>query len=465
MTFITNLWIVCLAELIKWSSPWYIRKMVSRGFKRMWPSLLFALTVMVFVLLPGFDKNMLYRESVSWKFPSLLLSAEDTPMPAREAVSWKSPSFLRPAEFEQCFPMPEELKPQVEFWKDIFVRYTSRQVVIHDSWDFQIVYDVIDLNHTKNINAVIKTYRQILHVLAGKEKHNKLGTLTSEEAKVYKLFEKIPEPDKFRKAVARPIRVQFGQRDRFMEAIRRSGLYYQRFARIFQEYGLPLELISLPFVESYFNHDAYSRAGAAGVWQFMPATARLYGLQMNNAIDERYDPFKSASSAAKLLKANYELFRSWPLAITAYNHGPAGIFNAIKQTGTSDIGKITSTYQGEKFGFYSRNYYAQFLAVAQIMQDPQQYFGEIECFPTIHYEEVTIGRQLFIDDLATLLAISKDQLVTLNRDLKPAVVESKAPVPPNFVCKLPPGKRRHLLLKLQELAALEHVDPWRQRKL
>ncbi len=482
MTFITNLCILCLAELIKWSSPWYIGSIVYRIFKRIWPYAMFMLTVIFFILFPSSEKNATYmvpslqdlwssfkpETNMTYRIPSLqdLWSALISKKNEFYQDSFLQKSyFLSPEEFEQHFPIPGELKHHVELWKAIFARYTTRQVVIHDSWYSQVVYAVVELDETRSINGTIRQYRCILHSLALKEKNNELHTLTSEEERVYKMFKNISEKNKFRKAASRSIRAQSGQRDRFMQAIRRSGLYQQRFAQIFQEHGLPLELIRLPFVESYFKYSAYSRAGAAGVWQFIPSTARMYGLQINRAVDERYDPFKSADSAARLLKANYEIFQSWPLAITAYNHGTSGILNAIKQTGTSDFGKIASTYQGTKFGFYSRNYYAQFVAVAQIMQNPKKYFGDIERFPAIEYEEVRIQRQMFIDDIAALVCISTDQLVTLNRDLKRPIVQSKTPIPRNFVLKLPSGKKQQLLLKLQEQAAIEGKDNRKKRNL
>jgi membrane-bound lytic murein transglycosylase D len=433
MRFITNFWIACLAELIKWSSPWYIWNVVYGLFKWIRPYGMFALTILLFVLLPTPPKNPTYKGFSPQNFLF----------------------FLTPEEFERYFPTPKELKHHVELWADIFARYTTRQVVIHDSWYFQVVYAVVDLDEAININAIISKYRRILHTLARKEKHHDLGALTAEEEKVYKLFENIVEKDKFNKAACRPIRAQSGQREKFIEAIRRSGLYQQRFSQIFHAHNLPIELTRLPFVESFFNYHAYSRAGAAGIWQFIPPTAKRYGLQINGAVDERYDPFKSAVSAAKLLKANYEIFESWPLAITAYNHGPTGLLKAIQQTGTSDFGKIVRTYQGSNFGFYSRNYYAQFLAVVQIMRNPKKYFDDIERFPPLQYDEVMITRRMFIDEIATMLSISKEELVTLNRDLKRAVVQSKSSMPKNFVLKLPYGKKQEFLSTFQEQAAID----------
>jgi membrane-bound lytic murein transglycosylase D len=270
---------------------------------------------------------------------------------------------------------------------------------------------------------------------------------------VYKLFETVNERDKFNKAASREMRGQSGQRDRFLEALRTSGFYQEHFLRIFQERGLPLELTWIPFVESYYNYKAYSRAGAAGVWQFIPSTARLYGLRMNTAVDERYDPIKSAMSAADLLNANYEMFQSWPLAITAYNHGNAGMLRAVRELGTTDFGKIATRYRGPGFGFYSRNYYAEFLAVAQIMREAETHFGDIELFPPVEYEEITLTSRMYLNDMSAMLNVSKELLASLNRDLKRATLQSKTPIPKGFVLKLPLGKKEVFLTTFQAQAA------------
>jgi membrane-bound lytic murein transglycosylase D len=308
-----------------------------------------------------------------------------------------------------------------------------------------VIYAVIDLDTSPSIKTAMRKYKRILLALDRKQRQHKLHSLTPEEARIYSMFEQISERNKFKKAATQRMRAQCGQHDRFLQAIQVSGLYQQKFEQIFQQYGLPIELTRIPFVESYFKHNAYSYAGAAGIWQFMPATARMYGLRINSKIDERYDPFKSAESAARLLKANYEIFHSWPLAITAYNHGPGGLLKAVKTLGTKDLGKIVRKYRGARFGFYSRNYYAQFLAAAQVMHDPKQYFTAISPLPPLRYDQVVIKKPIFLNEIITTLAVPKKTLLALNRDLKRAVTQSKAPLPSNFILKLPPGKREEFL--------------------
>jgi membrane-bound lytic murein transglycosylase D len=145
---------------------------------------------------------------------------------------------------------------------------------------------------------------------------------------------------------------------------------------IFERAGLPKELTLLPHVESSFRNDARSKAGAAGIWQFMPSTGRRF-LRVNKRVDERHDVRLATIAATKLLKENYSLLGTWPLAITAYNHGAWGMKKAVAKTGTKDIGKIVQRYRGRAFGFASRNFYAEFLAAVHIAKHYKAYFGNI----------------------------------------------------------------------------------------
>ena len=430
--FNKELYISCLASLIKFSCPWYLRRWIYQKIVRSFFLMLFLVGTVVFALLPFFEHNILYQ----------------APLPQRTL----GPEILEGLthaeiveEFKQHFPTPEDLTYHVKFWKTVFTRYTSRQIILHDNWYPQIIYEVVNLDHSPEIGPTIQKYKRILLSLHRKEQARTLDSLTPLEAKVYDRFAKISEPDKFKKAAYQRMRAQRGQRDSFIKAIRLSGLYQAKFEQIFRKYDVPIVLTRLPFIESYFNPKAYSSAGAAGLWQFMPATARLYGLRVNQKIDERYAPFKAADSAARLLKANYEIFQSWPLAVTAYNHGPTGLIEAVKQLGAKDLGKIVKVYQGPRFGFYSRNYYAQFLAAAQIMLDDEKYFGRIERLPALRYESVTIAQNIFINDIVSDLSIPKDDLIALNKDLKRAIIRSKSPLPKNFMLKLPPGKKAQFI--------------------
>jgi membrane-bound lytic murein transglycosylase D len=170
------------------------------------------------------------------------------------------------------------------------------------------------------------------------------------------------------------VRCQIGQRDRFRAGLVRSGAYIDQMRAIFSAHGLPADLAFLPHVESSFNTNAYSKFGAAGMWQFTRSTGKRF-MTVDYVLDERRDPIVAAQAAARLLKENHDRLGSWPLAITAYNHGAAGMQRAKAAHG--DYPAIFTSYKGRTFKFASRNFYSEFLAARRVASDYRRYFGDL----------------------------------------------------------------------------------------
>ena len=144
--------------------------------------------------------------------------------------------------------------------------------------------------------------------------------------------------------------------------------YFPIFEEALNRYGLPLELKNLPIIESALNPTIVSRAGAAGLWQFMVATGRMYGLEINSLIDERCDPIKSTDAACRYLKDLYAIYGDWHLVIAAYNCGPGNVNKAIRRAGGKrDYWAIYPYLPRETRGYvpifiganYATNYYCE----------------------------------------------------------------------------------------------------------
>ena len=299
-------------------------------------------------------------------------------------------------------PYPQALRPQVEFWTKIFATYSEYQVVVHDAVYLDKVYAVLDFRPLlkKHSEAKVRKLkakrtkqelRKIRAALRKLHKHGAKGrTLSSRERKIRTLFKDVKERHKFRKAAAKGrLRAQSGIRERFHQSLRLSGRYLPRMEKIFRQKGLPVVLTRLPLIESSFNIEAYSKVGAAGIWQFMPATGRLF-LTINHVVDERLDPIIATRAAADLLKSNYDRLQTWPLAVTAYNHGPSGMARAVRKVGTRDIVPIIRRYKSRTFGFASRNFYAELLAAIEVEKNSAKYFGPIKRDPLLRYDEVDL---------------------------------------------------------------------------
>ncbi|MEO5359058.1 MAG: transglycosylase SLT domain-containing protein, partial [Nitrospirota bacterium] len=367
-------------------------------------------------------------------------------------------------------PCPAPMRHQVDFWIKIFTKYTTKQAVIHDNRYLNIIYSAIDLTEEQSnskkarvgvLSFEISKYREILLKLdqLPPDDPDKINELSPEELRIYEMFKEIEGPNKFSEAAER-LRAQVGQKDRFQKAMAKSTMYMKDMERIFREEGVPLALTRLPFVESAFELSAYSWASAAGIWQFTEPTGKIF-LRMNAIVDERIDPMKSTRAAARLLNENYAQLGSWPLAVTAYNHGAAGMSKAMKTLYTKDISEIVEKYKGPAFGFSSRNYYAEFLAVLEILEDYQSYFGDIDFKDPDEFEVLRTGRPIKVSTIAS--ACSLDDIRRLNPELKSSVMESKASLPNDYFLKLPPGIKDSLK-HIETPLPTEHKSVSKKRK-
>ena len=351
-------------------------------------------------------------------------------------------------------PYPQALRPQVEFWTKIFATYSEYQVVVHDAVYLDKVYAVLDFRPLlkKHSEAKVRKLkakrtkqelRKIRAALRKLHKHGAKGrTLSSREKKIRSLFRDVKERHKFRKAAAKGrLRAQSGIRERFHQSLRLSGRYLPRMEKIFRQKGLPVVLTRLPLIESSFNIEAYSKVGAAGIWQFMPATGRLF-LTINHVVDERLDPIIATRAAADLLKSNYDRLQTWPLAVTAYNHGPSGMARAVRKVGTRDIVPIIRRYKSRTFGFASRNFYAELLAAIEVEKNSAKYFGPIKRDPLLRYDEVDLQHFVSLGNLARAANTSTERLVALNPAFGPLVRNGKLHVPRGRRLRIPAGTRK-----------------------
>jgi membrane-bound lytic murein transglycosylase D len=338
---------------------------------------------------------------------------------------------------ETPFVRPAELEPDIGFWRRIYTEVTTEGGLLHDADDLSVVYEVMQLpadlsprQRSKRIEDTKKKYARILDRLG-----DGATDLSEEELRVQALWPKGTRRDRFEQA-AESVRFQLGQSDRFREGIVRSGAWREHISSTFERMGLPRELSALPHVESSFNTYAYSKVGAAGMWQFMRSTGRRF-LRIDATVDERLDPYRSSEAAARFLEQNYIVLNSWPLALTAYNHGPGGMRRAQEQLGTSDIVTILRKYNSRSFGFASRNFYVAFLAALEIDSDPEKYFGAVRRHPTDTSRVLQIPAFVPASRLATVLNLERDELRRLNPSLLPSVWRGSRHIPRGFELRVP----------------------------
>ncbi|MFZ8975704.1 MAG: LysM peptidoglycan-binding domain-containing protein [Pseudohongiellaceae bacterium] len=336
------------------------------------------------------------------------------------------------AEDSQLFPRPPELEPAVRFWTRVYTEVDTQSGFLHDARNLAVVYDrmPLDRRQIENRRNQIQTD---LRVLAG----GKRSGLSEGQRQILSLWPEDVSNDVLREAVDN-VRFQLGQSDRFLGGLRRSGAYRQHIDAVIREKGLPAELAVLPHVESSFNPNAYSSAAAAGMWQFGRATGQRF-MRIDHIVDERMDPYIASNAAMSLLEYNHSVLGTWPLALTAYNHGAGGIARAVRETGTTDIETIVANYRGRAFGFASRNFYAQFLAVLDVENRASDYFGDVNFDPAPVFRTVVTDAFIDAEIFARSVGISLEQLQADNRALRPAVWEGNKRIPRGFPVKLREG--------------------------
>ncbi|MEW6055417.1 MAG: lytic transglycosylase domain-containing protein [Bdellovibrionota bacterium] len=370
------------------------------------------------------------------------------------------------------------LRKRVEFWISIYTQYSTSEGVIHDAKYPEIIYEKLDFRSDSEdfstpqkvkqkrkqnkIKEVKNFYQKLLLAMHKKQKKNE--PFSEAEKRIADLYKTVDEPNKFHSAAHnKRIRFQLGQKDRFLQGLYYSGRYLGIMEKIFKARGVPVAITRLPFVESSFNLKARSKVGASGIWQFMRSTGKLY-LKINDTIDERNDPIRATEAAASLLLHNYEALGSWPLAITAYNHGRKGLMRAVRKVGSDELHEIIDEYRSRSFGFASSNFFAEFMAAAEVERNATKYFGSVERDKPIEFSEFVMNDYIRVHDLATYTRISPDALMELNPGLSDQVVKGKKFIPSGYVLRIPVDFKETFLARYNEIPANKRYNAQAQPK-
>jgi hypothetical protein len=342
-----------------------------------------------------------------------------------------------------------EMMERTSFWLRVYTEFTTQHVVIFDSHHPEIIYEVLDFRDLartsrnaiayevvmkRRVKKTMASYRKAFANLLRKKRPKNLNAF---EQRVLAATGANSHKHALREH-ARWLRSQTGQRDNVMKGLVAAEAYFPKMEQLFTELGVPPELTRLTLVESSFNLKAYSRVGAAGVWQFMPKTAREYmTINHRSRIDERLSPLKSTVAAAKLLKRHYRMLgNNWTLATISYNHGFRGLkeFRKKREVSQEEVNRIfIPCSKKARLGFASRNYYAEFLAVILAEAYRDVFYGPTP-FPTIHavaFERVKPGQTGM--QVIEERSLTTEQFKFLNPDIR----DLRKPLPRGFWIALP----------------------------
>ncbi|MBU1567781.1 MAG: transglycosylase SLT domain-containing protein [Proteobacteria bacterium] len=343
------------------------------------------------------------------------------------------------------FPLYPVISKNVRFWEKIYAVYSLKQAVIHDSEDLSKIYQVVSLvdleapgaqqQNTAIQKQACEKYRSILTKLADQ------APSSPEEKRVAALFSGKNTKQAMALAAGN-VRSQSGQKERFLSGVVNSGAYLTEIKSILRRYGLPEELAHIPHVESSFNIKAYSRLGAAGLWQFTRETGKQY-LSIDYTVDERLDPIASTHAAAKYLSNSFRSLNNWPLAITSYNYGLGGMTRAVNEQGTYE--KIFTNYNKGYFKFASRNFYAEFLAARNVATYLEKNTN-IGIAPEAKHRYLNCPGYAHIEEISRHFGLPVRMIAKLNPALRPPVISGEKLIPKGYSLRLPANTKTNQLI-------------------
>jgi membrane-bound lytic murein transglycosylase D len=316
--------------------------------------------------------------------------------------TWMSTEAFRPYLLDKddrvsdLFPVTPFYYPTVHFWFLIYTQFESTSVVIHDKNNLSIIYKVLDFSALRE-KGIPRNTLYVLQQKLSKEKLSALRndldylvrdpfSLTPAAKKIYQMLfsAKVSVPiargarQRFFRELRDNIRTQTGQKNFIRDGIVRS-LPYQRFlTRYFVARRLPRELLAIPFLESSFNPKAQSKVNALGIWQFMPLISSYYVPRSTKNFDYRFNVGVASVAAGFLLSENYSILKSWDLAVTAYNSGTKHLLKTRRELGrTVSLEDVIRHSDSRHFGFASKNFYSEFLALAHTLAYQEELFDDI----------------------------------------------------------------------------------------
>jgi membrane-bound lytic murein transglycosylase D len=236
-------------------------------------------------------------------------------------------------------------------------------------------------------------------------------------------------------------------RDTFVRWVKRSGQYRMTTLKILKEEGLPLEMANLALIESGFNPNAYSRAHAVGMWQFIGSTARLYGMRVDWWVDERRDPVRSTRAASRYLRDLYTVFDSWELALAAYNTGQRGVERAMKRSRSNDYWELRLPRE-------TRDYVPKFMAACIIMENPESHGFTFEYDPAIDFEEISVEPKTSLAVVARCAEADECAVKAMNPHL---IRECSPDGDGDYAVRIPRGTAEKCLANLEAMPAADRI--------
>lgn len=351
-------------------------------------------------------------------------------------------------------PCEAAMEDAIDFWWQVFAEFDRLDSVIHVRDDVGLTLEVLDFRalraemsgerfaaeraeREREAIAAIEARLAFLDQYSGHPE-----ALDAEHRQLHDLLADDAAPDRYRRLIG-GLRVQRGLRGYLVDALKRGAPYLPHIEAEFDKAGLPKALTRLPVIESAFSSGAYSTAAAAGMWQFIPTSAKAYGMKIDGVQDQRRDPWRATHAAIAHLRDDHAALNDWALAVTAYNHGRGGIQKALRAIDGKTLGDLVQGYFRPPFGFESRNYYARLMGAVAAERSliGSDITAHTEPPLMLRFETIQLDRAVPYPTLRTFSGAAPELFAALNPAFHPAVVAGRTPVPAGHLLRVPDGAK------------------------
>jgi membrane-bound lytic murein transglycosylase D len=327
--------------------------------------------------------------------------------------------------------VPKSLDQRVQIWKEIWGIYPSNVYLLVDERRPWVMYKKVDCRKIFSSGPPTKRKETKCRQKIASAKKRVIKWLRKQKRRPSRKLKKFYDYDsRLAKTAYKNIIMIQGKKDNLEQALERAKPFLAIVETIFYELDIPPAIARVAIIESLCNPSAGSPKGAIGAYQFIEATAKNY-LMVEEGVDERLDPIRAGWAAAKYIKELHKKFKSWPLAMTAYNTGPSRLKRLIKKRRTRDLGKIADKGSLNGFGFDGQNYFAQLAAVIELSADTAASFST-KTYSTIQTTEPTS-----LDEISDCLNFPIDDLLKTNPALTKEISKKGSPIPEGYILAIP----------------------------
>lgn len=340
---------------------------------------------------------------------------------------------------DNLFPADKYILDQACVMVELYYRMDEDEALIYDPEEPGVVFAKVPLRNlfAKQADDSLSRFKQALRLKVRSLAETPADQWSDEQKSLRRLF---PAGWSGEEAVASADRMacRRGLRKAFRQSLERSYQYDVFMDSVFKAYGVPTRLKNLAHIETWFEPSAVSKAGAAGIFQFLASSGGRY-LTIDERVDQRMDPIASTVAAARFLRDMHAFLHSWSLSVMAYNNGAGQIADAIQETGSHDASAIIQNFEANGFGTVSRTYYAMFLAASSLAMHGDALFPGLHKLPPMSYKTLKLEHEWTPSQLRVLSGYSSAVIRRYNPALRPEVFDRNLAVPKGFSLRLPVG--------------------------